>query len=337
MPKKIIRSLCLFTEELAPDANDKLSTLQEALEAKDFLIQTKRICTNEKDFGKLEVFYTDEDLLLSVGNCDLKYVINNYYDFCKASRTSCHVDISNGVEMVHVELLFRLIKEAPEKMFQFAFVVNNAVSSPYFPSAAFEKNGFALGLQPTDLAEGCHSLEEWFANMQAVWEELCEVLKDEPDFLGIDSSIAPLFEENSSLIYFIKQIYGSFDEAVLSDAFIKITSFIKNSNPKPVGLCGLMLPCLEDFLLADEYEQGRFSLERNLFLSLHSGLGIDTYPVGTDESPEKILSILQLLVGLSNKYDKPLSARFISDGKAKIGEETSFNNQFLKNVIIKAL
>ncbi|UZR99361.1 DUF711 family protein [Chondrinema litorale] len=337
MPKKIIRSLCLFTEKLASDANDKLTELQKKLEAEGFLIQTKRICTNGKDFAKLELFYPEKDILLSVGNCDLKYVINNNYDFYKASRTSCHVDISTGVNMAHVEMLFRLIEEAPEKMFQFAFVVNNTTSSPYFPSASFEKNGFALGLQPTDLAEGCSSLEEWFANMQNIWEELCDVLKDESDFLGIDSSIAPLFEGNSSLVQFIKEVYGSFDTAVLSDAFIKITSFIKNNNPKPVGLCGLMLPCLEDFLLADEYKQGKFSLERNLFLSLHSGLGIDTYPIGTDESPEKVLNILQLLVGLSNKYNKPLSARFISDGKAKIGEETSFDNQFLKDVIIKAL
>ena len=34
-----------------------------------------------------------------------------------------------------------------------------------------------------------------------------------------------------------------------------------------------------------------FSIERNLFLSLHSGLGIDTYPIGIDEQPERVLEI----------------------------------------------
>ena len=62
-----------------------------------------------------------------------------------------------------------------------------------------------------------------------------------------------------------------------------------------------MLPCLEDFELADEYEKGNFSIERNIFLSLQSGLGIDTYPIGINESPERILNILKIVQSLSNK------------------------------------
>ena len=98
-----------------------------------------------------------------------------------------------------------------------------------------------------------------------------------------------------------------------------------------------MYPCLEDFELADEYEKGNFSIERNIYLSLHSGLGIDTYPIGIDEKPERVLEILQLLQNLSNKYKKPLSARFVSDGKAKIGEKTDFKNQYLKDVTVRPL
>ena len=82
-----------------------------------------------------------------------------------------------------------------------------------------------------------------------------------------------------------------------------------------------MFPALEDFELSDEYEKGNFTIERNIYLSLHSGLGIDTYPIGIDEKPERILEILKLLQALSNKYKKSLSARFVSDGKAKSGKE----------------
>ena len=98
-----------------------------------------------------------------------------------------------------------------------------------------------------------------------------------------------------------------------------------------------MLPCLEDFELADEYEKGNFSIERNIFLSLHSGLGIDTYPIGINESHEKVLNILKLVQGLSNKYKKPFSVRFVSDSKAKIGDKTDFQNQYLKDVTIREL
>lgn len=96
-----------------------------------------------------------------------------------------------------------------------------------------------------------------------------------------------------------------------------------------------MFPCLEDSALAREYEKGNFSIERNIYLSLHSGLGIDTYPVGTDEDQNRVLDILRLVQGLSNKYRKPLSVRFVSDGKAKIREKTNFQNEFLQDVVIK--
>jgi len=98
-----------------------------------------------------------------------------------------------------------------------------------------------------------------------------------------------------------------------------------------------MFPCVEDFELADEYECGNFTIERNIFLSLHSGLGIDTYPVGINETPERLCSILRLLRELAKKYSKPLSARFVSDGKAGIGDKTDFQNQYLKDVVIRPL
>ena len=146
-----------------------------------------------------------------------------------------------------------------------------------------------------------------------------------------------MFSGKSSLIHIIKKYYQSFSESVTQDIYLKISNFIKNNNPKPIGLCGIMFPCLEDFELAIEYEKGNFSIERNIFLSLHSGLGIDTYPIGINESKDRVFEILRVLQGLSNKYKKPLSARFVSDGKAKINEKTDFKNQYLKDVIIRRL
>ena len=98
-----------------------------------------------------------------------------------------------------------------------------------------------------------------------------------------------------------------------------------------------MFPCLEDEELAKEYEKGMFSIERNLFLSLHSGLGIDTYPIGIDEDPQTILNILRLTQDLSKKHNKPLSIRFVSDGRARIGEKALFNNPYLYDVSIRSL
>ena len=156
-------------------------------------------------------------------------------------------------------------------------------------------------------------------------------------FLGLDSSVAPLVSQSGSFVAFIKRLGLDFSKTVTTDLYLTITDFIKKNNPKPVGLCGLMFPCLEDAELANEYENGNFSIERNIYLSLHSGLGIDTYPIGIDENPQRVLDILKLLQKLSNKYSKPLSARFVSDGKTRIGGKSDFRNQYLKDVTIKKL
>jgi Uncharacterized conserved protein len=178
---------------------------------------------------------------------------------------------------------------------------------------------------------------KWLEKLESVWQEIDSLLKSVDGYLGIDSSIAPLFQNSGSLINFIRRLGLDFSHSVTTDVYTTISKFIKENNPNPVGLCGLMFPCLEDFELAEEYETGNFSIERNIFLSLHSGLGIDTYPIAINQNKEKVLEILKLVQQLSNKYQKPLSVRFVSDGKAKIGEKTDFKNQYLKDVVVREL
>jgi uncharacterized protein (UPF0210 family) len=173
--------------------------------------------------------------------------------------------------------------------------------------------------------------------MKAVWSELDSICSSEEGFLGVDTSIAPLFSGRGSFIDFIKRMGHDFSRSVTTDVYLRITRFINEAYTKKVGQCGLMFPCLEDFELAAEYEQGNFPIERNAFLSLHSGLGIDSYPIGIDERPERIAEVLTLLQGLSSKYQKPLSARFVSDGKAGIGQLTHFENPYLKDVVVRPL
>ena len=257
-----------------------------------------------------------------------------FYD----SRISMNINLTTDpITMNHVEFIFDLINNAPEKMFDFAYVFNNADNSPFFPAANYNRKGYSIGLQSPNLANNVSSLDEWLNRKKSVWGEINQILKDDDDFLGIDASTAPLYRGDGSLIRFIENLGYNFIESTTTDVWTRITNFINDENLNPIGLNGLMLPCLEDFELADEYEKGNFSIERNIFLSLQSGLGIDTYPIGIDESPKRVLNILKTIQSLSNKYDKPLSVRFVSDGKAKIGNRTSFKNKYLKDVIIRKL
>ena len=335
---KIIRSLCWFAENPSiTGITEQLNEIETKLSKHGYLVQTKRVCFSKTRIDALRQWENEDLLYLSIGTLGFESLTEQLPDFLHAGNVSLNLDLTDGVGANHVAVLLQIIREAPAKTFNFTYTFHNRPSSPFFPSATFEHPGFAIGLQPTDLSEGCTDLTGWLSAMEAVWLEICDIMGANEHFLGIDASIAPLFREQSSLVHFVKTIHGDFSKAVTTDFFLEITEFLSSHNPKPVGLCGLMLPCLEDFELAEEYEAGHFSIERNVFLALHSGLGVDTYPIGIDENPERILQVLCLLQKLSAKYEKPLSARFVSDGKTKIGGISDFQNPYLKDVKIRPL
>ncbi|MBP9798286.1 DUF711 family protein [Candidatus Woesebacteria bacterium] len=335
---KYIRSICYFSDNPTAELKDKLDQLSKKLEDKKYVVQTKRICTSGIGAKELDGIFNDPSLYLSLGSLSLNEAQNRLDGVLNTPNTLFNIDLTHEkIEQEHVGILFDIIKSNASKTFNFTYVFNNAPSSPFMPSASYERNGFSIGLQATDLADGCSSISEWLDASKSAWEEITEMFQNDPDFLGIDSSVAPLFEGKSSFINFLRRLGFDFPQSTTTAIYTEITKYLKEQNPKPVGLCGLMFPCLEDFELAEEYEKGEFSLERNIYLSLHSGLGIDTYPIGIDENPMRVVGILTLLQNLSNKYKKPLSCRFVSDGKAKIGDNTDFQNQYLKDVVVRGL
>ncbi len=336
--EKVIRTICLFTDKIIAQDIEKLENISQLFENNDFSIQTKRICLSsyQMQIDDKELF--DEGILLGLGEQTFKRLKENFEDFLKSENKAMNLDLTNeNITTEHVDILFKIVENKPDNTFRFTYGFNLPVSSPYFPSAKFGHKGFSVGLQPTNLSENCKSVPEWLEKMKIVWEEIDLLLKLIDGYLGIDSSIAPLFQDSSSLVNFVKKLGLDFSHSATTDIYTTISKFIKENNPKPIGLCGLMFPCLEDFGLAEEYEKGNFNIERNIFLSLHSGLGIDTYPIAINQNKKRVIEILKLIQQLSNKYKKPLSVRFVSDGKAKIGEKTDFKNQYLKDVVVRGL
>lgn len=336
---KIVRSICYFTQTPGNQIFGELDKLAEALEKIDFAVQTKRLCSSAfATMVRLDQEYVPQGYTLGLGSLAKEDIIKNLDPLLKTLNTHFNLDLTGQlIGVKEVKLLFDIIGQKPSKTFNFAYVFNNPESSPFFPSGRYGQEGFSLGLQPTDLSLGCKSLAEWLERMDTAWKEINGFFKNDPRFLGIDSSVAPGLTASGSFIGFIESLSGDFAHSTTTDVYLRTSRFIKENNPKPVGLCGLMFPCLEDAELSSEYEKGNFTTERNIYLSLHCGLGIDTYPLGTDESPERVLEIMTLIQALSDKYRKPLSIRFVSDGRAKIGQRTEFKNPYLKDVIINKL
>jgi hypothetical protein len=336
--EKVVRTICVFADKATNTEVALINRVAKLLEAHQFSIQTKRICLSSYQQRLDDKLISDNNLMMGFGSFSREAFRLILPYFVQSAGRRLTLDLSQGpITREDIDTLFQLLSKRAENTFGFAFGFNLPPSSPFYPSAMCGKQGFSIGLQATDLSEGCSTLDEWFVAMKNTWNEIDQLLQPIEGYLGIDSSIAPLYSGKSSLVHFVRRLGLDFSHSATTDLYTQISSYIKTNNPRPIGLCGLMFPCCEDFELAEEYEKGNFSIERNLFLSLHSGLGIDTYPIGVDQDPERVVEIARLTQQLSNKYQKPLTIRLVSDGRAKIGDRSNFSNPLLKDVVIRPL
>lgn len=79
------------------------------------------------------------------------------------------------------------------------------------------------------------------------------------------------------------------------------------------GYSGLMLPVMEDLILADRAAQQppRFTLRDLLTFSAVCGVGLDTVPIPGDTPSERIAAVFVEVAALAYRLDKPLSCRLL--------------------------
>jgi uncharacterized protein len=98
-----------------------------------------------------------------------------------------------------------------------------------------------------------------------------------------------------------------------------------------VGYNGLMLPVLEDSLLARRWSEGMLSIDSLLAYSSVCGTGLDTVPLPGDVTEETLARIIGDMAVLAVKWNKPLTARLQPVYGRKAGEMSAFDNPFLVN------
>jgi uncharacterized protein (UPF0210 family) len=116
-----------------------------------------------------------------------------------------------------------------------------------------------------------------------------------------------------------------------------ITSALKEIGARRTGYSGVMLPVLEDPILAERWNQGRLSLDALLSYSAVCATGLDTIPLPGDTSVEDLARIIGDVATLSVKWNKPLSARLLPVAGKLAGDRTEFTDPFLINGIIRPL
>ncbi|MEJ2448855.1 MAG: DUF711 family protein [Anaerolineales bacterium] len=229
----------------------------------------------------------------------------------------------------------------------FAALGNVPPGAPFFP-AAYHSGGvpeFAVAVEAADLALSAFKTAESFQDARqrliGAIEEAADEISHTSEkverstaaiYRGIDFSLAPFPDPALSIGAALESLgiprlglHGSLaGTAFLADC-------IDRANFPHTGFSGLMLPVMEDTILAERAAGGSLSVKDLLLYSAVCGTGLDTVPLPGDCTPEEISSLLTDLAVLSLRLDKPLTARLMPIPGKKAGEPTDFDFPFFAN------
>ena len=250
------------------------------------------------------------------------------------------------------EVMLRLAAETKEGFgnFNFAALACVGPGSPFFPAAyhagpanltvALQGAGIvAEALQGgVGLADVTRRTRERLVDHATPVVQLAQALAVElgVDFGGIDLSPAPDGDDSiaAAMELAVAGPLGSPGTLALAAA---ITPAIQGTGLPTCGYNGLMLPVMEDVVLAQRWAEGRLGLEQLLAYSAVCGTGLDTVPLPGDSSADELTSVICDMASLAVRLRKPLSARLLPVPGKRAGDTTDFSSPYLINTLIKPL
>jgi uncharacterized protein (UPF0210 family) len=210
---------------------------------------------------------------------------------------------------------------------RFAALAHVLPGTPFFP-AAYHDGGapaFAIATEAADLAVDASSaasdladahrrlrdrIEAEAARLVVVAERLA--VQHTMRFHGIDFSLAPFPLLECSIGAALEALTGQpLGAAGSLAAAATLTDAIGQARFPRVGFCGLMLPVLEDIVLAQRAAEGRLNVGELLQWSAVCGTGLDTVPLPGDVSEGALVRLLFDVAALAVRLHKPLTARLM--------------------------
>ncbi|MCB0600291.1 MAG: DUF711 family protein [Saprospiraceae bacterium] len=237
--------------------------------------------------------------------------------------------------------------EGGEGNFRFAALANCPGGIPFFPAGFHQgEHSFAIGMETPNIIREVFSHCTW----EDATAELTKAMESKLQpvetialaisrqygwpYDGIDTSPAPGLD--ASIGEAIEALtHEPFGSASTLSACSMITTTIKQLDVRRIGYCGLMLPVIEDPVLAQRASENRYTVQDLLLFSAVSGTGLDVIPLPGETTADELERLLQDVAALSLKYEnKALSARlFLIPGKVA-GEKVTFANPWLTGVRI---
>lgn len=152
-------------------------------------------------------------------------------------------------------------------------------------------------------------------------------------YMGLDPTPAPLADVSigSAIESYTGAKFGGSGTMTASRI---ITTAVKAVSVKQIGYAGLMVPVMEDKLLAQRWAEGTYNIDSVLAYSAVCGTGLDTIPLAGDIPQEQLERIYGDVAVLASKWNKPLSARLQPVKDKKVGETTEYQDPYLFNTTI---
>jgi uncharacterized protein len=155
-------------------------------------------------------------------------------------------------------------------------------------------------------------------------------------FMGVDPTPAPLGDVSIGAA--IETYTGAkFGSSGTMTAALIITTAVKAVPVKQIGYSGLMVPVLEDRVLARRWAEGTITTDSLLAYSAVCGTGLDTIPYPGDIGVNQLARIFGDVASLAWKWNKPLSARLQPLTGKKAGDRTELSGPFLFNTTLHEL
>lgn len=250
------------------------------------------------------------------------------------------------------KIMVALAHTLPEGLanFRFAAAANIPAGTPFFPVAWHQgAESFAIGLESASVIERAFASAGGADNpTEKLRSALNEVLlpverlanqiaqRERRQYLGVDTSPAPA--KDRSIAAAIEALTRTpFGSAGTLEACSIITAALKSVSVRTCGYSGLMLPVLEDPLLAQRAGENRYGIRDVLLYSSVCGTGLDVVPIPGNTSADSIGGLLRDVAALSTRLRKPLSARlFLVPGK-KVGDLARFDDPVLTDSVVMKL
>jgi uncharacterized protein (UPF0210 family) len=226
--------------------------------------------------------------------------------------------------------------------FRFATSANIPAGTPFFPVGWHRgPESVAFGLESASVVEQAFAgsnkgegattrLKQQLDSVLVPIERLGRDIARQHDrtYLGIDTSPAP--GKDRSIGAAIEALTRTpFGSAGTLEACATITAALKTVSVTTCGYSGLMLPVLEDPVLAQRAGEGRFTVRDLLLYSSVCGTGIDVAPIPGDTPVHTIAGLLRDVAAQSVRLRKALSVRlFLVPGK-KAGDMARFADHFM--------